>query len=114
MRRFGNVAVELGLRCGRRVERKLPLLVKIKFTLGSVRPRRPGIERSPSIRACLERKCLRLVEFAFILQIERKPGMKNLSAKVLAGRAAKIDVSQFISGETIPTAVVPWAGYQVV
>src|SRR6185503_12569715 len=72
------------------------------------------IERGPAIGTGLKRQRFGLIEFAFVLQIEGKPRMKNLSAKVLTRRAAKIDVSQFISGETVPSAVVPGAGHQVI
>src|ERR1041385_1374687 len=43
-----------------------------------------------------------------------EPGPKDIRAKVLACRIPKIQVSQFVPGEAIPSSVIPRAGNQIV
>src|SRR5262249_56897642 len=43
-----------------------------------------------------------------------EPGSENISAKVLACRAAKIDVSEFVAGQPVPASMIPGTCDQVI
>src|SRR5215831_17615735 len=114
MGRIRNITVRLLSGSRRRIERKLLIFTQVKLTLGYTRARRPRIEGSPAVGAGLKGQRFRLIELALVLQVVGKPGMQNIGAEVLTGRAAKIDVAQFIAGGTIPAAMVPGTGHQMV
>ena len=114
MRRIWNVAIGLRLGSRGRIEWKLSIGMKVKVPLRDVGPRWPGIEWRPTVRAGLERNRFRLFELAFIFQIISEPGTQNVRPKVLTRGAAEIDVAQLVTGGTIPTAVVPRPGNQII